>query len=244
MASKKSDMEHIPTSPFLKKLVNYWYHYKWHTIIGVILLVTVLICTLQMCQKPSYDTEIIYAGPHSITKVQQGDIKTSLSAFMKDRDGNGEVSLNLIPYWVDGDMMTDDKYDESDRGFMQQSSMQNKQNFHDEISAGDVVIYLVSHELFLEMMERGCLSSLTELVPFLSEDVLAKDKDGNATACGVTLASLPAGSLAGLSQLPADTVLCMQDLRFLNQLFNKNQSEAQHAYCKEMMTALLTFTLP
>ncbi len=244
MSNLNQDSQRGPTSPFLKKVENYWYHYKWHTIIGTILLVTLLICTLQMCQKPAYDTEIIYAGPHSITKVQQADIKSSLSAFMKDEDGNGKKELNLIPYWVNDGLTDEDSADKSNLPLLQQTSLQNKQNFHDEISAGDVVIYLVSHDLFLEMMERGCLYDLQALALSLSDAVLAKDKDGNATSYGVTLSALPVGSLAGLSQLPADTVLCMQDVRYLNQIFNKDKTEAQHAYCKEMMSAILTFTLP
>ena len=244
MSTQRKDDQTVPTSPFLKKVDNYWYHYKWHTIIGVFLLVTLLICTLQMCRKPSYDTEIIYAGPYSIGKVQQGDIKNTIASFMKDNDKNGSVDLNLISYWVDDDILDNEDYDPSNVSLLQQNSMQNKQNFHDEISAGDVVIYLVSHDLFLEMMERGCLYSLTELVPTLSDTVLTTDKDGEKTSYGVTLSALPVGSLAGLSSLPADTVLCMQDVRFLNQIFNKDKTEAQHAYCRELMTSLLSFSKP
>jgi hypothetical protein len=236
------DNQRAPTSPFLKKVENYWYHYKWHTIIGAILLITLLVCTLQMCQKPVYDTELIYAGPHSITQVEQGDIKATLASFMKDADGNGQLEVNLIQYWVNDNVAEDEEADKSNVPLLQQNSMQNKQSFHDEISAGDVVIYLVSKDLFLEMMERGCLYDLKALIPDLSDGVLTTDKDGARTSYGVTLSALPLGSLAGLSALPADTVLCMQDVRYLNQIFNKDKTEAQHAYCRELMTALLSFT--
>ncbi|MBP3437106.1 MAG: hypothetical protein J6K61_04265 [Clostridia bacterium] len=231
-----------PTSPFLKKAENYWYHYKWHTIIGLFLLLTLLICTLQMCKKPSYDTEIIYAGHHSITKMQQSDIKSSLGSLMKDKNEDGEISLNVVPYWIDTDILQNDKYAESDTAFLQQAAMQNRQNFEDEISAGDVVIYFLSQDMFLAIMERDCLFSLEEVVPNLSQDCFALDKDGNPTSFGVRLDSLPFGNMAGFAELPDDTVVCMQSIRYLNHIFNHEQTEANFAYAKDLMYSILTYT--
>ena len=43
-------------------LENFWYHYKWHTIASVFVLLVVTIITVQMCTRTTYDAYIVYAG--------------------------------------------------------------------------------------------------------------------------------------------------------------------------------------
>ena len=50
---------------------NFFYHYKWHTIGVAFVLIVVLICTLQMCDKTSYDMLIVYAGRKDIERTTE-----------------------------------------------------------------------------------------------------------------------------------------------------------------------------
>ena len=43
---------HLPTN---EKLENFWYHYKWHTITAVFVIVVGVILTLQLCTKVDFD---------------------------------------------------------------------------------------------------------------------------------------------------------------------------------------------
>ena len=45
-------------SKFLKWLDNYWYHYKWHTIIVAFFLIIGIISTVQIFNRETYEDNI------------------------------------------------------------------------------------------------------------------------------------------------------------------------------------------
>ena len=81
---------------------NFWYHYKWHTIITVFVIFVVTICTVQMCSKEEYDVHIIYAGSENVRgKKAENDLSMyemlskSLNEAAEDFDENGKVNSSL-----------------------------------------------------------------------------------------------------------------------------------------------------
>ena len=58
----------IVKSGFFAWLDNFWYHYKWHSLIALFLVFAITVCTLQMCDKESYDIHILYAGNHAFAR--------------------------------------------------------------------------------------------------------------------------------------------------------------------------------
>ena len=54
-----------------KWLDNYWYHYKWTTIIVVSFAVILTICIVQMATKETYDITVLYTGPHIFIKEEK-----------------------------------------------------------------------------------------------------------------------------------------------------------------------------
>lgn len=91
----------IKENKFLTWLDNFWYHYKWHTIVSIFLIVVIGICTFQMCTKKDYDIVLTYAGPKElITNPQEKtNINSSLSNAAKDQYGE-EASANLHSFIV------------------------------------------------------------------------------------------------------------------------------------------------
>ena len=51
----------------LKWLENYWYHYKWHTLIVAFFVIMLTVMGVQMCSREDNDIYIIYAGPELIS---------------------------------------------------------------------------------------------------------------------------------------------------------------------------------
>ncbi|MBR5314827.1 MAG: hypothetical protein IKU45_05400, partial [Clostridia bacterium] len=49
----------------LKWLDNFWYHYKWHVIIGLFVIVFLVVAIGQMIDKDKVDAYVMYAGPTS-----------------------------------------------------------------------------------------------------------------------------------------------------------------------------------
>lgn len=78
-----------------KWLENYWYHYKWHTIIGgaVIILVAVLIA--QLAAKVNYDALFMYVGDDYISAVQHSEIVKTLEDICPDTTENGKTEINF-----------------------------------------------------------------------------------------------------------------------------------------------------
>jgi hypothetical protein len=90
------------SSGILTRLENFWYHYKWHSLIALFLVFTVTICTLQMCDKEKYDVNVLYAGGHAFSRESEGadyseyqKIMSSMKNFTEDHDGDGKISVSF-----------------------------------------------------------------------------------------------------------------------------------------------------
>ncbi len=86
-------------------LDNFWYHYKWHTIIVVFLVTVFTICTVQMVTRESYDMYVRYVGNGVITETQYKDMENSLENLGGDVNGDGEKAANFaqVPYVSEDD---------------------------------------------------------------------------------------------------------------------------------------------
>ena len=234
-------------SPFLKKLDNFFYHYKWHSIIGLFLAVVILICSLQMCGQKEYDLEVMYAGPRNLSNKQTVlDIQNAFAEISEDRTGDGVKSINLVSYWVDDslwDLTTEEKEElGNDLGHLMNNSYNNEKAFMDEIAVGNVVICLLSPYLFHMIDDEAGFLRVTDVFPTLAdyeEEVCVYDEDGKINRFGVVLSKTAFGEKAGLSSLPADTVLCVRKKAVLSFWYNGKKAEEKHAYAVDVFRSAL-----
>ena len=234
-------------SPFLKKLDNFFYHYKWHSIIALFLVVVILICSLQMCGQKEYDLEVMYAGPRNLSNKQTVlDIQNAFADVAEDRTGDGVKSINLVSYWVDDslwDLTTEEKEElGADLGHLMNNSYNNEKAFVDEIAAGNVVICLLSPYLFHMIDDEAGFLRVTDVFPELAayeEEVCVYDEDGKINRFGVVLNKTAFGEKAGLSSLPANTVLCVRKKAALSFWYNGKKAEEKHAYAVDVFRSAL-----
>ena len=177
-------------SPFVKKLDNYWYHYKWHTIIALFLVTVILVCSFQMFKKDEYDIEVLYAGPSSKLNDMQTilDIEAAFSDLLTDQNGDGKVTVNLVSYWVNSDIAENGELSDTDINYTLNYSMTNKQAYIDETKAGNVSVFLVSPELFHLVDDEAGFMRVTDIFPELEEyqnEVCVFDEDGKINRFGV-----------------------------------------------------------
>ena len=85
-----------------ERIENFWYHYKWHSIVAVFVIIAILVCSLQMCSKDSYDVYILYAGDHEIKRTAEGGsvpeyqrMLTALERVTPDHDGDGKITVGF-----------------------------------------------------------------------------------------------------------------------------------------------------
>ena len=89
----------------LKWLDNFWYHYKWPTIIAAFFITVFAICIAQMVTRSEYDMYVRYVGNAVITETQYNDMENSLEKTGGDVNGDGESIANFaqVPYVSDDD---------------------------------------------------------------------------------------------------------------------------------------------
>lgn len=233
------------SSPLLKKLDNYWYHYKWHTIVALVLVVAVLVCTLQMCNKEPYDLEVVYGGPYDlITKPQTRlDVAGGFAAVIDDENGDGERLVNFYSYWVDDSLFEAGADDAGNIGVLINNSMSNKEALRDELLAGDVMIFLLAPSVFWEYAERDAFVPIKEICPEIApyvSDICPEDKAGRLDTSGILLSKTALGQKTGFSSLPEDTILCLRKVAPLQSMpFRRKKAEAERAYCTEYIRRVL-----
>ena len=74
----------------LKWLDNFWYHYKWVTLVTIFFVVTLTIIIVQMITKTNPDCNILYGGPAVLTANQTKEIENAFNALLpEDYNGDG-----------------------------------------------------------------------------------------------------------------------------------------------------------
>lgn len=229
-------------APLLKKLENFWYHYKWQFLAGVLALI-VLTVSLVQCVKNGKgdDAYAMYAGGYTfVSPTAMRDFETSLGYFAEDRNGDGRTVVGIGVYSIYTNEEINEKYkDPSDRAQVKQFSHDNRESFDQEILSGEATLCFLSEVLFLELAEEGLLLALSEYhTPSAGEETVAY---GN-TAYGVRLSSLALATYPGLSELPADTILCVRANASMNSIFGGKAAEAMYKANLAMAKRLLAAT--
>lgn len=76
---------------------NYWYHYKWHTIVSLVLIIAVAVCTVQCSTRPKYDYQLVLAvGSAEMAPSQINALTEQIAALGTDQNGDGVVKVNLV----------------------------------------------------------------------------------------------------------------------------------------------------
>ena len=85
---------------FKQKIENYWYHYKWHTIIIVFFIITGLVCLVQCSTKEQPDDKALLYVNQNLLDNAANDLSDKLSGYIEDYNGNGEVlyRVNNVSY--------------------------------------------------------------------------------------------------------------------------------------------------
>lgn len=230
---------------FRRWLENYIYHYKWHTIVAIILIITVTICSVQMCQKESYDVYVMYVGGKEISKRQvNGDtaeyvkMSNSLLRAAEDYNEDGEVNLALDAMFI----LTPEEAQKKNEELAAQGSEDrvqssvistNSEQLTNRMLYSEYYAMLMSEAIYKMYSEKDGFKfpSLSELV---NEGTEVKYYDEKKDA--VYLNSTKFSELPVICDLPEDTLIV---LRPLSEVFDKNENlenyECGKAFVKKML---------
>ena len=170
----------IEKSRFLLWLENYWYHYKWHTIVALFFAFTLLFCLVQCVKKEEPDLLVVAAGDIAFPESDVRDAFVAAFAAnapqsRKDEKMKVEVSHHTI---FSPDQMrtlsTDDKGEYSPSMFaaLQSSSQIEYDAFTSFRMTGETCLYLVSDYVYENSNLKEYAVPLDELFNTLPEGAL------------------------------------------------------------------------
>lgn len=228
----------VPSTP-KEKLQNFWYHYKLHTALCVLLVISLLICSLQLFSRESYDAYILYAGSKNISRTAaDGDVAeiatviSSLKRIAGDYDENGEVSVNFGSYYyVSGS-------DTADLNNASEILLKNdKETLTTLLEHSDYYLCFISVDVYEEYHSVDGLERFISLDSYKSMSSDLKYYADNA----IYLSSTPASGLPGLKDLPSDTLICIRQPSIL-----AGQSKTHQLYlsnAKEMLGNIINLKI-
>lgn len=244
-----------------EKLSNFWYYHKWHTVVALFLIFTVLICSLQMCSKESYDVHIMYAGPHEFKRTSQsGDVApyvnalSSLKYFSNDYNGDGKVSVDFLDLYLltSQEMQNASKDPETELNYPLLSN--NKETFTNNLMYSDFYVCLLSIAVYEQYKTVSDVSVFTDLekyvesgVPYYLNGELFGINADTATSdalqfydnAAIYLSSTALYSTPEFSKLPKDTLICLRIKSAVASHFGKETTETLYknseSYVKELI---------
>ncbi len=90
------EAEKLVPKTMSEKRKNFWYHYKWVTIVSVLAVIVVTYLMVDLFSKPKYDLTIIGMNTYQAAISQEAQENT-FKPFATDYDGNGEVNVDVLP---------------------------------------------------------------------------------------------------------------------------------------------------
>ena len=236
----------VRSGSFAEKLENFWYHYKWHTIVTLFVVFVIAVCAIQCAGNTKYDIQILYAGNYSFDRSSSDGgypeymvAVSSLSEFAKDYDENGEVNLSFCDLYL----LTKEEVAEieSNNGSVSIRLLQeNTTTLKTNLDSSDYYVCFLSERLFLQYSEgesnRGRFAKIA--------DYTADGKEYDfVSEYGIRLSSLDAKDLPGISSLDAeDTIVCIRKISAMSNMFSKAESKEQFARSEDYLRSLLSYS--
>lgn len=197
-------------SKFLKWLDNYWYHYKWPTIIVSFFIIIGVISVVQLFNRVSYDAYIMYVGDETIPDTQYQDILDSLKKVSKDYNGDKEHNINFSKMAF----ISDENHEMAST--VNASTVQYLTN----MVVQPYYIYLMSPEVYDTYKDSGIFVPISEVVSGVPESWYYDD-----TAILFDKTDY-ANSFAGVNDLGEDTLLV---LKIIPYAASKSAQKAERA---------------
>ena len=203
----------VRKSSIFKKIENFWYHYKWHSVISLFLIFTVTICTLQMCKKVDYDMHVLYASDKAINRTSSGDVSdfSKINGYLTraatDTNGDGEVKLAFKDLYVLNEkQLADEELSESDyqRAYNDSTALGNM------MLSSEYYVCLFSKDVYEDYRD----SKNQPLMNLNDKSIFADASDipyCDDSKCGILLSDTSFSDEFPIAEiLPEDTVLCLR----------------------------------
>ena len=78
-------------------LENFWYYYKYHTIVSIVVAFALVVSVTQCASRVDYDYQFVLATSSAeMVPTQIEGLKNELLKYVEDENGDGEININII----------------------------------------------------------------------------------------------------------------------------------------------------
>lgn len=259
--NEERDNENIPTEElrgfkkFRRWLDNFIYHYKWHTIITAFVIVTLTICTVQMCQKEEYDVHVLYAGGMEISQHEtNGDtapyvkMTGSLCRAAEDYNGDGSTSVALETLFV----LTPEEVQElnkqleesgSDERVQQSFIADQTKRLKERMYFSEYYVCLMSPGVFelCRDAEDGYGIQFSDLSKLVEDGTEVEYYGDGGDFTAIYLKSTKFSELPVFSDLPEDTLIVLRGLSEVSNTLSKEDNRENFDRSTELVKAMINY---
>lgn len=221
---------------------NFIYYYKWHAAIALLLVVTLLVCTVQMCSRTSYDAYVLYAGGSYVgmqTSETTGEsdyslMCSALARYAEDTDKNGSTVVNFKTLYLPSEKEIAEIEKDPMRDVPYSLIASDEQLLRDFIYTGEYYVYFIAEHLYLEWTKSQ--QPFLEISPYLAEGEEYELAEGGM---GVYLRSTELCEKPGFSLLSDDTVVCIRMYSEFSSMFTDKKNAEVFSNSEKMLRELL-----
>lgn len=221
---------------------NYWYHYKWQTIIAAFFTIAFLIMGLQMCGAEKTDIYLIYAGPHMFEEGSVHELSADVNKILsEDFNGDGIKTSEIVDLYIlsEEQIKAEKEAAESEEEvyyYNAQFFAEEQKKLDQLIFAGEYSICLLDPHLYESIKQSGGFRPLSEVLDEVPESAIDE--------YGIRLSDTEFGSFfTSVSKLPEDTVLCLRRESTMSFL-NRDRAEEQYAHYVKTFCDIVNFKIP
>ncbi len=159
----------VEASPTLKRLDNFWYHYKWTVIVVTFFVAVGVIGLVQLLTRPNYDTSVAIACPYRMNNEERTDFEALMEKFTADYTDDGEKSVNLVIYQIYSEaeyLAEKESIEAVETGHFainRQYNLEEYNNFNRFTMTGETSVYLISSYLYETLRQADRLKPLAEI---------------------------------------------------------------------------------
>lgn len=204
----------VKDNKFLAWLDNYWYHYKWITLIAAFFIVVFSVCIVQGCSAKASDIRITYAGRVLLSDSDKKAIEGVISSALPDEFAD-DATAELLSYYILSkdqiEALEKETHADGEKVYVDRSFITSqKENFESQLQTDASSVLLIEPWLYNEI--RGNTGT-TEVIKPLSE-IFGETPEGAIDNYGIRLGdTVMYKTNPALRSLPEDTVLCMFEKR-------------------------------
>ncbi len=212
---------------FLKWFDNYWYHYKWPTIIVAFFVTIGVICTVQMLGKDDYDAFVLYSGGKYFTMDEQKAVTDAFAYVYDDYNGDGEKKACLTKIIVLSAEELKEKQAEANAendnlAYNFESRTDALEQLSMELMTGQSYVCFFSEGMYEQVKDKDRFVPLTDIFDFAPE--------GAVDECAVRLFETEFGAYFSdaLSVMGEDTLVCLRRISVQDAGSDKKTAEYEN----------------